>query len=852
MKFRYLFLLIFSFSVLSSWAQLTGEVVDEDGLPIAYASASYKGHRVAVSADVEGKFSIVRHEGWTLTISALGFRTQTIKIDSKTEGHLKIVLRDDSRKLGEVVVKSKKSKYKRKENPAVELMKRVIAAKRRTDLANHPYYRYQKYQKLTLSINDIKKDDLDRGMFKKQPWLKDQVEVNPINPTKLTLPVSVDETISEFIYRKNPKSEKTIIKGQKSEGVNKVIQTGEIINTMLKEVFTDVDLYDNHIRLLQYPFTSPIGETAISFYRYYIEDTVYVDKDLCYHLQFTPNNQQDFGFRGELYVLADSTLHVKRCNITLPKSSDVNFVDNMKIVQEFTRLPNGEWVLTTDDMVVELKLTDFFTQALVSRKTRLSDYTFEELPDKMFKGKAKRKVDPDAQIREDDYWVDNRPVELSNSEANMNDFVRRMQESRNYKWLLFGIRVLMENFMETGGTEAKSKFDIGPVNTIVSNNFVDHLRFRISGRTTAHLDKHWFWNGYYAYGTHSHRHYYGSELTYSFNAKKNQPFEYPQRSIIFESSNDVMSPSDKYLLHNKDNAFMAVRTQKVEQMYFYNRQKLSFVYETDWGFSTQASIKAESNRPTGDLYFPRMTESDRYLDDPLVGKIRTTELKLGFRYCPNQTFINTKQNRWPVNLDSPDFTVSHTVGLKHLLGGQYQLNLTEVSLYKRQWLGSWGYINLYASAAAQWNKVPFPLLVMPPVNLSYFEHENTFSMLRNMEFLNDRYAFCSVSWDLNGKLLNRIPLIKRLKWREYIAFKAMWGDLTDKNNPLLEKNAADPVLFQLPESTHVMERKPYMEYVVGVHNIFNFFAVDYVHRLNYNDLPDTKKHGIRFGFSMSF
>ena len=297
---------------------------------------------------------------------------------------------------------------------------------------------------------------------------------------------------------------------------------------------------------------------------------------------------------------------------------------------------------------------------------------------------------------------------------------------------------------------------------------------------------------------------------------------------------------------------MAIRTQKVEQMYFYNRQKLSFIYETDWGFSTQASIKTESNRPTGDLYFPRMTESERYSDEPFVGRIRTTELKLGFRYCPNQTFINTKQNRWPVNLDSPDFTISHTMGLKNVLGGQYQLNLTEVSLYKRQWLGSWGYINLHATAASQWNKVPFPLLIMAPVNLSYFEHENTFNMLRNMEFLNDRYAFCSVSWDLNGKLLNRIPLIKRLKWREYIAFKAMWGDLTDKNNPLLEKNVADPVLFQLPESTHVMGSKPYMEYVVGVHNIFNFFAVDYVHRLSYNNLPHTRKHGIRFGFSMSF
>ena len=126
-----------------------------------------------------------------------------------------------------------------------------------------------------------------------------------------------------MFYRKNPKTEREIVMGQKTEGINKVIQTGEILNTLLKDIFTDVDIYDDYVRLLQYPFTSPIGKTAISFYRYYIQDTVYVDRDLCYHINFIPNNQQDFGFRGDLYVLADSTLHVKKCTMTIPARSDV-------------------------------------------------------------------------------------------------------------------------------------------------------------------------------------------------------------------------------------------------------------------------------------------------------------------------------------------------------------------------------------------------------------------------------------------------------------------------------------------------------------------------------------------------
>ena len=843
--------------VLTIGAQkISGVIVDDDGEAIPFASAMYKGHHVAVASDIDGNFTIDRHEGWVLTFSSVGFKSHEMTVDAKTPSKLKIVLKDESRSLGEVVVKVRRGKYSRKNNPAVELMKRVVAAKKRTDLSNHDYYQYNKYQKITLAMNDIKPADLDSGRFKNKPWVVDQIETSPYN-NKLILPVSVDETVSQHIYRKDPKEEKDIIKGTRSEGVNNLLQTGDILNTMLKEVFTDVDIYDDHIRLLQYQFTSPIGETGISFYRYYIADTVYVDRDLCYHLEFIPNNQQDFGFRGDLYILADSTLHVKKCEMTLPKRTDVNFVEDMKIVQEYTKLPNGEWVLTTDDMTAEIRINKWIHEALVTRTTRLSDYAFDELPNKLFKGKAKVKHEADAMVRDDDFWNQYRAVGLTKSESSMNAFIHRMEQSKNFKWIIFGIRALFENYVETGSSRTKSKFDFGPINTIISKNFVDGYRFRVSGRTSANLNPHFFWNGYYAYGVDSKKHYYGSEFTYSLNKKKNVPFEFPQRNITFETANDVMSPSDKFLIHNKDNVFMTFRAQKVEQMYFYNRQKLSFMYETDWGFSFNTSIKAESNRPTGDLVFEKMvstnTDADGQTVPDYVTRIRTTELKLGLRYCPGQTYVNTKQQRLPVNLDSPEFTLSHTMGVKNFLGGGYKLNFTELGIYKRFWLGSWGYVDTHLNGGAQWNKVPFPLLIMPPVNITYFELENTFSMMRNMEFLSDRYAYASVSWDLSGKILNRLPLIKRLKWREYIAVKGMWSTLTDKNNPFLEQNASDPELFKFPEASHIMDKnKPYFEVVAGVHNIFKFFGIDYVRRLSYNDLPHTHKNGMRFSFAMSF
>lgn len=823
--------------------KLRGRVIDQEGVAIPNASVSYKGNHIAVSADGMGRFSIERHNGWSVTVSAVGYKSKEVKVTADAQD-LVVKLKEDSKSLKEVVVRSKRGKYSRKNNPAVELMRRVIAAKKRTNLENYDYYQYDKYQKLTLALNDIKPEQLDNKFFSKRDYMRDQVELSPWN-NKLTLPLSVDETVTQHVYRKEPRSEKDIIKGQQSSGIGKVIQTGEMLNTMLKEVFTDVDIYDDYVRLLQYPFVSPIGRTAISFYHFYIEDTVYVDRDLCYHLQFIPANSQDFGFRGELYVLADSTLHVKKCDLYMPHNSDVNWVDNMRVELEYTKLDNGEWVLTKDDMVAELHAVDLLQDLLVVRSTRLSGYSFEEIPKAYFRGKAAVKHDMDALNRDNDFWNQYRTVQLTESESSMDQFIHRLENSKGFGWIITGVKVLMENYVETSKPGNPSKFDFGPVNTFLSKNYVDGIRLRLAGRTMAALNPHVFLDGFVGYGTKSNNWYYGGQLTYSLNKKKNSPFEFPQRNIVFESTYDVGSPSDVNLMHNKDNIFMTLRSSTQDEMYFYNRQKLSFVYETDWGLRFNVGLQTESNETAGNLHYVR-------LDGVEVKKIRRTEASAGITYNPGVTYVNTKQQRFPVNLDSPEYYVSHTMGLNRFLGGEFESNTTTAGFYKRQWLGSFGYLDINVYGQAQWNKVPFPMLLLPPINLSYFEHESSFSLLRDWEFLNDRQVFWSVAWDMNGKLFNRIPLLKHLHWREYIAVKGLWGTLTDKNNPFLPQNQGDAALYQFPSAGHVMSNQPYWEIVAGVHNIFNFFSVEYVRRITYLENYGADKWGIRFGFDMSF
>jgi len=845
------------FFALNTEAQkITGYIIDDEtGDSIPYASAIYKGHNVAVASNLSGRYQIAKHPGWTLTFSAVGYQQKTVNVTAATKEKMNIRLKPDNKMLKGVTVKAKRGRYSRKNNPAVELMKKVIAKKKQTDLDNRDYYQYNKYQKITLAINEISQAQLDSGKLSKKPWLKDQVEKCEYTG-KMILPVSVDETVTQKIYRKDPHSEKNIIKGQNSTGVNDLFQTGDILTVTLKDVFTDVNIYDDQVRLLQYPFTSPIGKNAIGFYRYYIEDTLYVERDKCIHLHFLPNNQQDFGFRGDIYIMADSSYQVKRCELTIPKRSDVNFVENLKVEQEFTMLPDSTWVLTVDDMIAEMKFAKFLQKAVVIRTTRLSDYAFDALPKQLFKGKAKEVKDANAQMQGDDFWNKYRQVNLTKSESSMDAFVNNLSNIKGFKYIIFGLKALIENFVETGNP---SKVDIGPINTILTKNKVDGFRSRVSAQSTANLNKNWFFSGYYAHGWGSKREYYAANVIYSFNKKEYLPREFPKRTLTIESTYDVASPSDKFMRTDKDNMFTAFKWTPVDYMMFYNRQKITFEREEDWGFKTTVDFKTEENEACGDMRFVTMADlaaqgATSYMEEGLPNhRLRTTELHAELRFAPGETYINTKQRRLKINLDAPVFTIAHTIGFKGVLGGDYNFHYTEASVYKRFWMNSWGKIDTYIRGGIQWSKVPFPLLCMPATNLSYIIQEQTFELIDNMEFLNDRFASAEISWDFNGKLFNRIPLIKHLKWREYIAFRCLWGELTDKNNPTLAQNANDAELFQFPDGCGLMDKnKPYMEMSVGIHNIFKLIHVEYVRRLNYLDRPGVKKHGVRFTFRMTF
>ncbi len=851
--FSYMRKIIFSLlcllCVVAAKAQFYGQVIDgANGEPIPFAAVKYVGTSEGRSTDMDGNFVLpILNNYDKFEITFLGYKPVTVTVPrgrQEIRGQI-IKMYSEDFLLGEVVVKKSKIKYTRKNNPAVDLMRKVIANKKLSDIKEKDFYHFDKYEKKTFSYNDIKgtKDTL-------------LSEICP-ETGKLIIPIMVDETASEESYRKNPKTVKTTIKAQRSDGFQSMLSSGDMLTTYVKDIFTDVDIYKDNVRLLQHPFISPISTNeAIGFYHYYIQDTIMVDNERCIDVAFLPNNTQDFGFAGHLYITDDKLNQVKRAVINVPTNSGVNFVDNLMVIQDFMTLPTGERVIKVDNMIVELSGLYGAIKFQCQRYSQYSNYDFSPITDKKaFKSPQVERVLTDAAFKDSTYWASIRPIQLTNAENHLGNGVDKINEDLGGFWK-FLLTAVVENSVEL--TPKPNKIDLIPINSIISHNDIDGMRFQLPLQTTANLLPNLFLRGYGAYGTKDKKWKYKAEVEYSFNKKKYMAHEFPRRSIIATYMYDDMSPVDKFSNTVKDNMYSSFKTSKVDQMMYVTDMKLKYQYEMDNHMTWSATVDRSKLTPTGKLIYMRN------VDGTLLDNIKTADIKLAFRYAPRETFINSKQQRQPINNDAPIITLEHTIGMDGFLGGQYNYNMTEATVFKKFWLpGACGSIETYLKGGAQWNKVPFPMLFTPQSNLSYFVQFDSwsFNMLRNMEFLNDRYVSLLINWNFDGKLLNRIPLLKKMKLREYVGFKMLYGHLTDKNNPFISTNDND--LFRFPTrdgnyTSFVMGNKPYMELSVGISNIFKVLTVQYVRRLNYTDLPAVpggdklRKNGIRFAVDFKF
>lgn len=826
-------------------SQIKGVVIDSiDGGSLPYASVSLEGTGKGVMTDEKGRFSLsVSGKNVVLEVSFLGYDTKKVKVNSEQAHDLHIALVPSDIVLNEVVIKPGREHYRRRDNPAVRFVKQVIERRKSNDPRNHAYFSYDQYEKIVFAMNEFQPKEKKNGKFN---FVKDFIDTLEVGTT--ILPVSEKERVEKVYYRNSPRSEKRLVKGSKSSGVDEIFSR-DGIQQFLDEAFQEVDIFRNNISLFLQRFVSPLSTIGPGFYKYYLLDTLDVAGKPCVDLGFVPFNSESFGFTGHLYVALDSTYFVNRVVLNVAKDINLNFVSGMTIEQTFERTPDNTRLLTKDDIRINFKLSEKSKGMYAQRLILYENHSFLPPPGqeaRIFEESAPVIIQQEAYNRKENFWESNRP-ELARKK-NPNTVEKLMARFRSVPLFYVTEKVvttLVSGYIPTNKDPRKNKFDLGPMNSTINGNAIEGARFRVGGGTTPVFNKHWFLEGYAAYGTRDHKLKYDGLVEYSFRPRSTYRLEFPIHSLRFEYMYDINKLGQNYMYTSKDNVMLAIRRKKDTRATYLRRAELTYTREHYNGFSYGLVLRNFREYATPYAPFNRIG-ADGHVSP--VDHYDMTELEIKLRYGKDEKFYQTRTQRVPITYDALIFNLSHVMAKKGLLGSSYTYQRTDIGMQKRFWFSAFGYLDVILKAGKIWNKVPYPLLILPNANLTYTIQAETYTNMNAMEFINDEYASWDITYYMNGNLFNRIPLLKKLNWREVFCFRGLWGHLTDKNNPAYGGEG----LYQFPSETSMLGRTPYMEASVGIENIFKFLRIDYVWRLNYRNHPDIQKSGIRCTMRLSF
>lgn len=831
--------------------RIYGKIIDKvTKEEIPYAAIRIKMTSYGCSSDNNGNFSFYAPEiRDTLIVSNLGYRDEKIALNSKTRFPLTIKMQAENYELAEITIKPKKEKYRKKNNPAVILARNII--KRRDDNApeNKPFYSRSRHEKLSLALNNF--SSAKESHFGKKFAFLDQYIDTSLVSGKPILYISSREMIGNDYHSKESKSKKQYVKARKRNGIDDFV-SAESMEAIYEETFKDIDIFQDNVSLFNSKFVSPLSKLGPTFYRYYIMDTIEIEGEQCYDLAFVPFNAESFGFTGHLYVTTDSTYFTKLVQMNVPHDINMNFIEYMNIKQHFDRLPDGTRILNNESLVAEFKVVDAVNGFYAHRQVEYRDYSFEKdsLAQAVLDFPGTVLEDEYSTRRAQEYWTENRIAELTKKELSVDQMMRELRNNPVYYWLEKGLTFLFTGWIPIRENEPPVFY--GPVNTTISHNELEGYRLRTGAMTSAYLNPHLFGQFYAVYGTEDKKFKYMGEIEYSFKKKKEHPNEFPIHSMKMRYENDIYQYGQNYLHTNKDNIFLSLKRKKDNIIGYIKKAELTYTREFYNHFSYYITMRNRKNIASHLVPFEQTTTIDGTTYSNFVKELTQSEIELKLRWAPNEKFTQTKWNRYRVQPEHPVFTLSHTASLKGVLGSDYNYQHTEFSFEKRFWFSAFGYTNCILKAGKVWNEVPFPLLIMPNANLSYTIQKESYDLMNAMEFFNDEYFSWDLTYYMNGLIFNRLPLIRKLNWREVLTFKGMYGRLSEKNRP-------DPLntgnLYKFPyenDEYHYLDGKPYMEFAVGIENIFKVLRIDYVHRITYRDLPGIDKNGIRIQFHIQF
>ncbi|WP_457287892.1 DUF5686 family protein [Pedobacter sp. UYP24] len=843
---RTFFLLLIAFPIVAKSRQnniasttiVTGQVMDAvTKLPIPNVTVEFvTGKRT--QTNIDGKYALNAKGNFTsIGFSCVGYKpSQAVILPGKTQ-NVNVLLSSNDTQLEEISIKAgKRPRYKNKDNPAVALIQQVIDQKESNRMLNTDYLQYNQYERINFSAFDLSPKLLKSKMFSKYKFLLDTDMVIG-DSVKTALPVYMSEKYAQIYARKNPEKIINILKAHQEVDYSSFIDI-KALDIYLNRLYGNPDIYQNNLFILTHEFLSPIADHAQEFYKFFITDTINRNNEKLVEISFTPRNLGDFLFEGKLYITMDGRYAVKSDHLEINKHININFVRRMDIRQEFQQNVDGRFYLTKNNIQSDFGLEkDKGTKIFGERTIFYTNYRLQSpMPAKFYEGMENQiNLDPvdskNAAIKK--YRTDT----ISIAQTKIYRHIDSLQSMPSFKRALWTAKFLAIGYADLGGVI------LGPSGSFYSFNTLEGSRFSIGGRTTSTLSQSVYMQGYAAYGIKDEKWKYYLSGMYSFN--KISPWGYPVNYLKISYQYDSDIPGQNFLV-DKFQSVLGSLTRGRNDLWQYNRIGIiSYNRDLENHFSYSAGLKIWDLQPADQLLF-------KTANDTKIDHLQTTEIELTLRYAPNEKIFNGAERRHTIPSKHPIFTVQSSYGIKGVLGGTSNYLNVSSNIYKRFYLSQLGYSDITLLGGIVRGKVSFPYLSILPSNQTYLYDPNAYNNMNFLEFVTDHYIGINGTHAFEGFLLNKFPLLKHLKLREYLSFKLLYGGIREENNPARQANLFRfPVNSQGRQLTYALGNAPYTEVGIGIGNIFKLIRIDAIRRFNYLDHPGTAPYGLRFTIGTS-
>ena len=835
MKLR-LTIALFILGLCSAFAQtkVSGYVFDEFNEPVSFANVIFKGSTEGTITNENGKFYLESGETWNvLTVSFIGYETLNIPLEKKVNYNLKFTLKEATAQLDAVVIVS--GKQSKKNNPAIDLLRKIWANKRSNGLKQFKQYEYDKYEKVEFDLNTIDSALIKSKLFKGMEFIFEEVDTSSITG-KTYLPIFINEAVSKVYGDNVINKTKEDLLGNKNSGFS----DNQIIIDFVDDLYTDFNVYDNYLKFFDKSFVSPLSKTGISTYNYVLSDSTFIGDKWCYNIIYYPRRKNELTFKGDFWV-ADTTYAIKEINLQASKSANINWVKEIYIEQEFEVLNDSLFLVTRDYM-----LSDFAfnkkekSRGVYGKRTTLyNNYKFDIEKDKKFYEKDVYNYDKDIYNRGEEFWDDNRLEKLNKDEKGVYKMLDTLKTVKKFKRLYNLGSILASGYIEFNTLP----LDYGPVFSTFGYNEVEGIRLRTGGRTYFGPNDLWRIEGFLAYGFQDDKFKYGISGKWLLNKKSRLIISGGKRRDVEQIGASLTTSTD--VLGRSLASSSVVSTGANDKLTSINLTSLAIEAEP-WQnviFRLGGNYRTlESASPTFSLDYNTPTG--------IASEIKQYETNLSVSYFPRRKMTGFGVERRVANDYFAHLFTQVTRGDKSILNSDFDYTKVQFS-YTQPWqMGGFGRLYTTIEAGKTFGELPLGLLSVIPGNQTYFSIYNTFSQLDYYEFVSDTYASFHFEHNFNGRLFSRIPFLRKLNLREIVSVRGVLGSLSEENIAL-SNVASNPNNLQLIAPSN----EPYYEYSLGIGNIFKVFRIDFNFRGNYKDniqYPNARKFGVTGSFGFYF